>query len=330
MSKNLFITTWILGISCCFAQSDRAGLTGTITDPSHAGIASAHVKVVFPDTGLSRETSASSAGVFRLSGLPIGACYAEISAPGFRTLKTDTIALSVGETRELDLTLQLGAVESTVEVRAVTETLAQNSAVVGDVLVGSQLDSLPVNGRDWKALMSLVPGAVDGQKFFATGGDDVNFHVDGVDASGVRDQNMKVYTRNVMSQDAVAEFRVSTALYSADTGGTGGGQVEIVTKSGSNAFHGSAFEYFRNAVMDARSPFDPGTHPPFRLNQFGSTVGGALIQNKTFFFLSYEGFRQALQTSLIGYVPTQLLRDQVASTSPVLAPFVNAYPLPNA
>jgi hypothetical protein len=122
--------------------------------------------------------------------------------------------------------------------------------VVGDVLVGSQLNNLPVNGRDWKALMSLVPSAVDGQKFFATGGDDVNFHVDGVDASGVRDQNMKVYTRDVMSQDAVAEFRVSTALYSADTGGTAGGQVEIVTKSGSNVFRGSAFEYFRNAVME--------------------------------------------------------------------------------
>jgi hypothetical protein len=112
-----------------------------------------------------------------------------------------------------------------------------------------------------------------------------------VDASGVRDQNMKVYTRDVMSQDAVAEFRVSTALHSANTGGTGGGQVEIVTKSGSNAFHGSAFEHLRNNVFDARSPFDPAQHPPFRLNQFGPTLGGAVIKNKIFFFLSYEGIR---------------------------------------
>jgi hypothetical protein len=321
---------WILGVSGCFAQSDRAALTGTISDATRAGVPNARVKVIYPETGLSREVLSSTAGVFRLSGLPIGACYAEISATGFRTMKTETIVLSVGETRELDLTLDVGVLESTVEVRAVTEALAQNSAVVGDVLVGSQLNNLPVNGRDWKALMSLVPGAVDGQKFFATGGDDTNFHVDGVDASGVRDQNMKVYTRNVMSQDAVAEFRVSTALYSADTGGTGGGQVEIVTKSGSNAFHGSAFEYFRNAVMDARSPFDPGKHPPFRLNQFGATAGGPVIKNKTFFFVSYEGFRQALETSLIGYVPTPLLRSQVQVSSPVLTPFVNAYPLPNA
>jgi hypothetical protein len=123
---------------------------------------------------------------------------------------------------------------------------------------------------------------------------------------------------------------VSAALYSAATGGTGGGQVEIVTKSGSNAWHGSAFEYFRNNVFDARSPFDPATHPTFRLNQFGSTLGGPVIKNKTFLFLSYEGFRQALETSLIGYVPTTSLRSQVLATSPVLTPFINAYPLPNA
>ncbi len=329
MLKNI-VLVWILGSGCCFAQADLAALTGTITDASHAAVAAAHVKVVFPATGLSRETISTSAGVFRLSGLPIGECYAEVSANGFRTIKTEPIALSVGETKELDLTVEVGAVETTVEVRDVTQTLQLSNAAVGDVLVSSQLNNLPVNGRDWKALMALVPGAVDGQKFFATGGDDTNFHVDGVDASGVRDQNMKVYTRNVMSQDAVAEFRVSTALYSADTGGTGGGQVEIVTKSGSNSFHGAAFEYFRNAIFDARSPFDPGKHPPFRLNQFGSTLGGPVIKNRTFFFLSYEGFRQALQTSLIGYVPTPLLRSQVEAASPVLAPFVNAYPLPNA
>src|SRR5215470_15683524 len=117
MSKLLFVTG-ILGLSCCFAQGDRAALTGTITDATRADVPNARVKVVYPETGLSRETVSSSAGVFRLSGLPIGACYAEISAPGFRTMKTETIALSVGETRELDLTLDVGAVESTVEVRA--------------------------------------------------------------------------------------------------------------------------------------------------------------------------------------------------------------------
>lgn len=185
MSKKLLITP-IFGLTYCPAQSDRAALTGTITDATHAAVPSAQVKVVYPDTGLSRETMASSSGVFRLSGLPIGPCNVEVTATGFRAVRTETIVLSVAETRELDLTLEVGPVELTVEVRGVTEALAQNNAAVGDVLVASQLDNLPVNGRDWKALMSLVPGAVDGQKFFATGGDDVNFHVDGVDASGTR------------------------------------------------------------------------------------------------------------------------------------------------
>ncbi len=155
--------------------------------------------------------------------------------------------------------------------------------------------------------MSLVPGAVNGNDFFSTGGDDINYRVDGTDASGIRDQNMKVYTRLSMSQDAVAEFKVSVGLFSAETGGTLGAQVEIVTKSGSNEFHGTAFEYLRNAIFDSRTPFDPATHPPFKLNQFGGTMGGPVFKNRTFFFVSYEAYRQREAESLIGYVPTPLL-----------------------
>jgi hypothetical protein len=318
-----------VSLGICFGQADRAALTGTITDATQAAVGSARVKVVYPSTGLSRETTTSGSGAFRLGGLPIGVCSVEVEAMGFQPLQTTTIALNVGETRTLDLTLQVATSKSTVEVTSVIEGLQQNSATVGDVLVSSQLNNLPVNGRDWKSLMSLVPGAVNGNQFFSTGGDDINYRVDGADASGVRDQNMKVYTRLSMSQDAVAEFRVSAGLFTAETGGTPGGQVEVVTKSGSNEFHGSAFEYVRNSVFDARTPFDPATHPPFRLNQFGATLGGPVLKNKTFFFVAYEGYRQRLATSLIGYVPTQSLRDQVVATSPVLAPFINAFPLPN-
>ena len=230
-----------LGLGCCFAQADRAALTGTIMDATQAAVPGAHVKVVYPNTGLSRETTTSESGVFRLGGLPIGVCTVEVEATGFQPLKTTAIALNVGETRTLDLTLQVASSKSAVEVTSVIEALQQSNATVGDVLVSSQLNNLPVNGRDWKSLMSLVPGAVNGNQFFSTGGDDINYRVDGTDASGVRDQNMKVYTRLSMSQDAVAEFRVSAGLFSAETGGTPGAQVEVVTKSGSNEFHGSAF-----------------------------------------------------------------------------------------
>lgn len=325
----LAVFTFTVGTGICLAQVDRAAVTGTITDPTQAAIPNAHVTIVYPDTGLTRVTTTSSSGVFRLSELPIGDCYVEVGAAGFQKLKTTTFALHIAETRELNLTLALASAKVTVEVTGVGENLQQSNATVGDVLVPSQLNSLPVNGRDWKSLMALVPGAANGGMFFSSGGDDMNYRVDGVDASGIRDQNMKVYSRLTMSQDAVDEFRVSSALFSADTGGTPGGQLEAVTKSGSNAFHGSAFEYLRNDVFDARSPFDPPTIPPFRLNQFGATLGGPVFKNKTFFFLSYEGYRQGLGESLVGDVPTPALRDEVLATSPVLAPFIDAYPLPN-
>ncbi len=324
-----FVLTSMLAITCCFAQADRAALTGTITDASLGAIPGAHVTVIYPNTGLSREVTTSSSGVFRLGGLPIGACYVEVGAAGFQTLKTTAFSLNVGETRTLDLTLAVATATTGVEVTSVIQPLQQNNATVGDVLVASQLDNLPVNGRDWKSLMSLAPGAVNGNDFFSTGGDDINYRVDGTDASGVRDQNMKVYTRLTMSQDAVAEFRVSAGMFSAETGGTPGAQVEVVTKSGSNQFHGSLFEYIRNSVFDARTPFDGANPAPFKLNEFGATFGGPIFKNKTFFFLSYEGYRQRQYASLIGYVPTPALRDQVLLKSPVLSPFINAYPLPN-
>lgn len=327
LKATLFAVIVPLGIG--LAQSDRAALTGTITDATHAAVPNAAVKVVYPETGLSRDTSTSASGEFRLGGLPIGQCYVEVAANGFQPLKTVTVALTVGETRTLDLTLEIASSKSTVNVTAVIEALQQSSAVVGNVLVPSQLDNLPVNGRDWKSLMSLVPGAVNGNDFFSTGGDDINYRVDGTDASGVRDQNMKVYTRLTMSQDAVAEFRVSSGMFSAETGGTPGAQVEVVTKSGSNQLHGSAFEYVRNSIFDSRTPFDPSTPAPFRLNEFGATLGGPVIRNKTFFFVSYEGYRQRQYETLIGYVPTTLLRQQVLAASPVLAPFINSWALPN-
>ncbi len=323
------VLTGMLATGCCFAQADRAALTGTITDATHASVPGAQVKVVYATTGLSRETTTSGAGEFRLGGLPIGTCYVEVGATGFQPLKTITFALNVGETRTLDLTLAVASTTSAVEVRNVIQPLQESNATVGDVLVAAQLNNLPVNGRDWKSLMSLAPGAVNGNDFFSTGGDDINYRVDGTDASGVRDQNMKVYTRLTMSQDAVAEFRVSSGMFSAETGGTPGAQVEVVTKSGTNDFHGSAFEYVRNSMFDSRTPFDPATHPPFRLNNFGATFGGAIIKNKTFFFLSYEGYRQRQYETLIGYVPTPSLRQQVVATSPVLAPIINAYPMCN-
>src|SRR5206468_3491464 len=153
--------------------------------------------------------------------------------------------------------------------------LIRDSAAVGSTLGNTQISQLPINGRNWGNLMALVPGAVDtgagngsSVRFFGRGGDDNNFHIDGVDATSVRNQGQSK-SRLLISTDAISEFRVSSELYTAESGGSPGGQIDIVSKAGANDFHGSIFEYLRNSALDSRSPFDGKTLPPFKLNQFG-------------------------------------------------------------
>ena len=166
-------------------------------------------------------------------------------------------------------------------------------------------------------------------RFFATTGDDENYRVDGMDATSIRNQNMRLNSRLLMSEDAIAEFRVNSAAFTADSGGSIVGQVEVVTKSGSNALHGSAFEYARNAVFDARPFTQPGSLPPFGFNQYGGTVGGAIQKNRTFFFLSYEGLRQTQNLqSAVQEVPSLSFRAQALAESPVIAPLLAAFPNP--
>jgi hypothetical protein len=220
-------------------------------------------------------------------------------------------------------------------VQGIGDALVQTEASISAVIPSDQPDKLPVNGRNWQSLMALTPGAVDAAngsngavRFFATGVDDVNYRVDGVDATSIRNQNMRLNSRLLMSEDSIAEFRVNSALFTAESGGSGGGQVEVVSKSGSNAFHGSAFEYARDGTFDSRSPFDPATLPPFRFNQFGGSIGGPVLKDRTFFFASYEGLRQHRDQSLIGFVPTQAFRDRALRQSPAIQPLLDAFPSP--
>src|SRR5499427_8713060 len=336
MPKTLLLL--VIVAAAAFGQADRAAVTGTVMDPSRSIVPDAVVSVVYSDTGLRRDTKASAAGVFHIGGLPIGNCHLEVSAPGFRRVKTQEFALAVGETRTLDVSLEVATETATVEVRAIADALTQSEAAINSVTTSNQLDRLPVNGRNWQSLMALTPGAVDGAngsntavRFFATGGDDVNYRVDGVDATSIRNQNMRLNSRLLMSEDAIAEFRVNSALFTAESGGSIGGQVEVVTKSGSNELHGSAFEYARNAVFDARRFTDTGSLPPFQFNQYGGSVGGPIIKNRTFFFLSYEGLRQNQDLLAAAQnVPSLAFRTRAVAQSPVIAPLLAAYPDPIA
>ena len=335
---KIVVLTFTIGIGMSLAQADRAAVTGTIFDPTHMAMPSVHVSVVYPATGLRRETLSSSSGVFHIGGLPIGECYLETGASGFRTVQTKPFVLAVGETRSLDVSLEIAAVDSKIEVQAVADALATSSVAVSSLTSSQQLNDLPVNGRNWASLMALAPGAVDSANgsntavhFFATQNDDANYRVDGVDATSIRNQNMRLNSRLLMSEDAIAEFRVNSALFTAESGGSMGGQVEVVTKSGSNALHGSGFEYARNAVFDARRFTDTGSLPAFQFNQYGGSVGGAILKNRTFFFLSYEGLRQNQDLLAAAQnVPSLAFRARAVAQSPVIAPLLAAYPDPIA
>ena len=315
------------------AQVDHAALNGSVTDASGALIQGATVEAVSSATGFRRQAATDTDGTYQIPGLPIGAYTVTVSKQGFKSADFRAVDLSVGQPRTLDARLEVGSTTESVEVSVALETLNRTNAEVGGLVEPSQIQEIPVDGRNWASLMLLVPGAVNygnaGQRAIQFDGhslDDSNFVFDGIDTSGVQEQTQKADARLNISLDSIAEFRVSTSNYTAEAGAAGGAQISVVSKTGTNEYHGSAFYDVRNDRLDARSPFDGPTLPPFSMNQFGASFGGAIVKNKAFFYANYEGIRQSLgQTFYQNLVPNAAYRAQVVATSPQLAALVNAY-----
>ncbi|MCU1260984.1 MAG: hypothetical protein JWO80_3869 [Bryobacterales bacterium] len=320
-------------VASAFAQEDKAVLTGLITDSSQAGVPGAVVEVASAVNGFLRKATSNDAGSYTIGGLPVGVYDITVRKDGFQTAKFNSVQLVVGQIRTVNTQLQVLTSVQQMTVEDAAAPLAKSNADVGGVIVGREVANLPINGRNWTALLALVPGAIDSGganqqtvRFAGRANDDNNFRFDGVDATGIQHQSQVNSVRLQISTEAIAEFRVDSLLYSAEKGGAPGGQAEVISKSGSNDFHGSAFEYIRNDRLDARTPFDPSTLPPLRLNQYGGTLGGPIIHNRTFFYAAYEGLRQRLGLTLIGFVPSDSFRARALATSPVLAPLLAAYP----
>ena len=318
------------------AQQNFATLTGTVTDPSGARILNAELTLTSITTNVDRVTKTNSAGAYTITALPPDSYKASISAIGFDRIAVETFKLDVGQTRTLDLKLSVATLSSQVEVVAATPGLSQSSAEIGGVIQGRQAQDLPLNGRSWVSLIALTPGAIDSGtgsedqvRFAGLSQEDNTFRFDGIDATGINHQFEKVNIRLQMSTEAISEFKANSALFSADEGGSPGGQVELVSRSGSNLFNGSAWEFLRNSVFDARS-FNASSVSPFKLNNYGANFGGPIIKNKLFFFVNYEGLRQILDQPLNGLVPSVAFRSAVLATSPSLSPIVNAYPTASA
>jgi len=330
--RSVLIGTLLLP-GVVFAQLDRSALSGTVSDQKGARIPGAMVKVVQEETGLVRNTQTSSEGIYALDGLPVGRYTVEFRKPGFAGLRVERVDQGVGQTRKLDAQLRVMGVDETTNVLAPLVRLDTSGAVVGAAIEQAQLLGLPLNGRNWSSLTALIPGAIDNGpsdqrtiRFAGHGLDDNDFLFDGVDASGVLNQAQKEYVRLAIPLDSISEFQVQSQNFNADIGMSAGGQISAVSPSGTNAFRGSLFDYFRNDVLDARSPFDGPSADPFLLNQFGASLGGPIVPNKTFFYANYEGLRQRLGQTQIGLVPSPMFAAETDALSPALGPILAAYP----
>src|ERR1700676_3427013 len=304
-SKQTLISI-IVGLLFCIAanaQIERAELEGTVTDPSGAPIPGVSVKIVADATALAQEQRTNSNGYYHFSGLPVGRYSATVEGRGFHAKLIENLRLQVGQKHTLDVGLQVGGVAERVEVNA-SNAPADRTSEASTVIDTNQIANLPNNGRDWASFTLLAPFAQDDGggdqrtiRFAGRARDDNNFQIDGVDAGGIQEQAQKSQTRLEISQDAIEEYRVNSALYDAEYGTQAGGQIDVETKSGTNDWHGSAFGFLRNSAFDARNfnDFDLNGSPaipPFRMGQYGLTFGGPIVKNKTFFFISYEGLRQ--------------------------------------
>src|SRR5215475_4322133 len=291
------------GTRMAFAQVDRAELEGTVTDPSGSVIAGATIKLVAVDTQLAEEQRTNSKGYYHFPGLAIGGYTVSASGEGFKTKVVENVLLRIGQTHTLDVQLAVGAINELIEVKATLSPADRVSAEAATVIDDAQIASLPNNGRDWASFTLLAPFAQDDGggdqrtiRFAGRARDDNNFSIDGVDAGGIQEQAQKSQTRLQISQDAIEEYRVNSAMYDVQYGTQSGGQIDVETKHGTNDWHGTAFGYLRNSIFDARNFNDYNINglpavPPFRMGQYGMTFGGPIKKQKAFFFINYEGLR---------------------------------------
>lgn len=316
-----------------------ASITGVITDTSGARVPAAAISVKNVETGAVRTTVSDNTGRYQVLALPVGEYEMRVSKASFREQIRSGIHLAVGQEAGVDLTMQVGEVKQQMTVAAdapiVNTTTRDISGLVGE----RQVKELPLNGRSYDLLLPLNPGIVNftsqktggtgisnsttGNNFAVSGNRPQQniFLLNGVEYSGAAENNMQPGGTSgmLLGVDAVREFNVQRDTYSAELGKHPGGQVIIVTQSGSNQWHGAVYEFLRNNALDAPNFFDQGSAPPFQRNQFGASMGGPIQQDKTFVFGNYEGFRQNLHQTSAAFVPDAASRAAaVASVQPLL------------
>jgi Carboxypeptidase regulatory-like domain/TonB dependent receptor len=359
-AKGVFvrvILVAVFGVVLCplaFAQSPTGSIGGIVFDPDAKTIPGAEIIVVNDLTRVQYETKTNNLGIYAVPNLPPGPYRVQASKVGFKTLIKPDIVLNVQDSITINFTLPIGATSIAVTVEGGAPMINTTDAAVSTVVDRQFAENLPMNGRSFQTLIELTPGVVltpssvfDGGQFSVNGqraasnywmvdGVSANFGAGGVvgapgngSAGALPSFSVLGGTNSLVSVDALQEFRIQTSTYAPEFGRTPGGQISIVTRSGTNQFHGTAFDYLRNDVFDASNWFNGYTNNPAlpkaeeRQNDFGGTWSGPIFKDHTFFFFSYEGLRLRLPQTAITNVPDMSARQNAV---PALQPYLNAFP----
>ncbi|MBI4478903.1 MAG: TonB-dependent receptor [Acidobacteria bacterium] len=362
---ELILLATILGICAgqmAPAQLPTATIAGVVKDSSGAVIPGVTVTATNSDTGQSRSSQTSNSGSYRFPALQVGTYDVRAEHPGFQAKVQQGLRIAVGDEALLNFTLEVGAVTETVSVTAEAPIVNTTSGTLGSLVNSETMTDLPLNGRNWNDLTLLqvgvneyrasdTAGTLNGTQFSANGAPVRSnlFTIDGTIMNDSHGTGGASGNENTLGVEAIREYKVATNAFSAEYGMTMGSQVSLVTKSGTNEVHGSIFEYLRNSALDARDWDDIPNKPPFRRNNFGGSVGGPVIHDKAFYFVTYEALRQAIGNTTFATVPLPAarvdgplaqslitaanLRDAngnlITTISPSVKPYLQYWPSPN-
>ncbi|OFV95597.1 MAG: hypothetical protein A3H28_00055 [Acidobacteria bacterium RIFCSPLOWO2_02_FULL_61_28] len=349
----------LLSVAPLAAQVVTGAIAGRITDTSGAVIPGATMQVQNVETGLSRSVQSDAGGRYVVRNLPVGSYTVTVQQSGFQTVVRSGITLTVGSEVTVNVELNVGAVAERVEVTGEAPAIETTSATLSNLVSQTQLRDLPLNGRSYDELALLAPGVVEqtntgrgafggmGRRLSISGARPLHilFLLDGTVASDYNVSSIGGESGQALGVESVREFRLLTHSFSAEYGRNSGGVFSMITRAGTNEFHGSVYEFLRNNALDARDFFNRGDLPAFRRNQFGAALGGPVVRDRIFFFANYEGFRRRQGAPRVSSVPDANARQGLLpdasgvlrpvgpgpnnGINPVMLPYLNLFPLPN-
>ena len=357
-AASLFALIFCVGVCACVPGQAQvsASISGTVKDATGAVISGATVTLRSLETGAVRVVTTDDGGNYRAVSLPVGPHELRAERTGFKALIRSGITLEVGQSAVVNMVLEVGDMSQQVTVTEETPLVNTSTSAISGFVGERQVRDLPLNGRSWDNLIAINPGAINfglkspntttsvGNTFTVAGRRPMDNLVllNGIEYTGASLVSVTPggVSGGLLGIDAVREFNVLTDTYAAEYGKRSGGQVTVVTQSGANTVHGSAFEFLRNSAFDARNYFDKGDVPALRRNQFGGSLGGPIRKDRLFLFGNYEGFRQVQAQSTVAFVPDQqarlgLLPDSlgvfrpVPNLSPGMLRYMSFWPEPN-